>query len=63
MIDAVVKILIGIGVRDAGQMDHGIAPLEQRRPVEGRREVRKRSSADVRPEREVAITLKPCEAR
>jgi hypothetical protein len=50
-------------VRDAGQMDHGIAPLEQRRPVEGRREVRKRSSADVRPEREVAITLKPCEAR
>jgi hypothetical protein len=48
VVDAIVKGVVGVFVRDARKMNHGVALLQKRKPVEHLREIRHRNRGDVR---------------
>ena len=48
MIDAIIKIVAGVFVSNAGKMNDGVALVQQGLPVEQPREIRKRNGGYVR---------------
>src|ERR1700730_5976757 len=48
MIDAVIEVVIGKCVRYAGEMDDGVALLQQRLPIERYRQIRQRNCDHIR---------------